>query len=170
MNNYVFANRIRDILAGHTDNMTPVERSRVIAVIIGRALSVQLQLPSSAVVSVDAHYCSNHELTVNDVLSAINESVIIDTRLIAETTFRFYKFRYDLCYGSPEFLADLTYLAPLIPGLLPSEIAAQSLVLTEKATRALEYLIWTFKSHLHPEISTAVSHGITSPLPIGAGV
>ena len=170
MTKFEFAKRIREILDGRAPQLSQMERNRLIAVVIGRALSVQLLLPTSPVVSVDAYFYSNHEVCVEDLLSAINEVMVIDTKLVREVTFRFYKFRYDLCYGSAMFLSAFTELAPLVPGLLPAAIADQPLVLTDDTDRLLENCVYAFKNQLNPETRQSTEVGITSPLAAGVGV
>lgn len=95
------------IMEQYKSKYNPQAKERLVALSLARAISVQLQLPSSPVNNVFVYYASTHNDRVCGIISEINENYIVDTKFTAEMTFKLYKLRYRMVYEAQQLTRAL---------------------------------------------------------------
>jgi hypothetical protein len=121
------AARVREILDQTTKGVPAEQRETFIALALARAVSTSLPLPSTPVTSVNVYYSSTHHAAVAELVSRINEEMVINTKLATELTFKLYKMRYDLVFNTEA-------IVPFLSAMLCSSAAGA--YLPEQAMKA----------------------------------
>jgi len=86
-------------------NVSNLSRSKSISLAIAKALSNSLSLPVTAVDNLSSYLNMEHTVTINSLLSAINEFLPIDVETIKDYIKRFYTFRYNLVHANKYTIA-----------------------------------------------------------------
>ncbi len=113
---------IRRILSDVTNPNSTGDQSTYIAAALARAMASTFDLPTSPVSSVAVYFTSTFDDQLCEVISAINESLVIDTRLTRDLTYKFYQLRYDLVYTPMAFERTLPIIAACLPDYFPSTV------------------------------------------------
>ncbi len=80
---------------------------RTTSIAVGLAVSRHLTLPSSEVESINMHFVSQVEATMNQYLSIINEDMVLDFDLATKTARNAYIIRYMAAYPKADGSAIL---------------------------------------------------------------
>lgn len=148
------ADHIRNFTDYGGQNIPVDQKHKIIAVALARALSLHLQLPSSPVISIYTHYADKCGKFVDDMICKINESYVIDCKLVSDLTFKFYKLRYDLVF-TPDTIGVFFANLANIPNDYISEqlIKATGCACTEQNAHSFGTLVknvsYTLKSKLY---------------------
>ena len=112
-------------------NLSGLDRKRIIAIAIGRAIAIGLQLPSQELtVTPDHHYDFTHMQTVNATISALNEMYPLDIALVIDVARMYYAFRYNMVYCPKTFSNIMDRIMVWSDDILPErvkDLAQQSL-------------------------------------------
>ncbi len=112
-------------------NLSGADRKRIVAIAIGRAISISLQLPSQELsVLPDHHYDVSHTEAVNRIVSEINEIYPLDVALVIDVTRMYYSFRYNMVYNPNTFAGIMDRIMVWSDDILPprvKDLAQQSL-------------------------------------------
>lgn len=128
-------------------NQSPLQRSRIIAMGIASAIAYGLQLPTSPVVNVDLNYFESHEAMVEKLVSNINETFILDVKLIMTLIESIYKLRYNMVFQPDLFVSLFDHLALSVDGLLPDLIRADiSTMAGKEAVEMTREIVFEFRS------------------------
>lgn len=92
------ARSIRTVLSNMKIDIGDNDRRILIATAFARAISLTLNMPSSAVDNVMSFFANTYDTQVCDLISKLNEEYIVDVNLCRDLTFKFFKFRYDCVY------------------------------------------------------------------------
>lgn len=154
------ADSVRYILDTYGKPVPMDKRGAFIALCLARALSVDLQLPTSPVTSIQVFYGSTVYAKVNEVVSAFNEAYVIDTKLVMDLVYKHYKLRYALVY-------DPVAAIPLFMGRdVTEELVPTDLLEICRASASSE-LVDAFRM-LMRSMRTEMNDGDTLP-PIAGG-
>lgn len=113
---------IRSQLNNFGKALSDNERSIAIAIGIARAIASRLQLPTSPVSDLQIYHAETNDQQVIDIISFMNETLVIDIQLVRSLTFRFYKLRYDLVHSEDCFTLLLANMTPALNEVLPEPI------------------------------------------------
>lgn len=112
-------------------NLSGADRKRIVAIAIGRAVSISLQLPTQELsVLPDHHYDQAHTEAVNRVVSQINEIYPLDVALVIDVARMYYSFRYNMVYNPTVFANIMDRIMVWSDDILPprvKDLAQQSL-------------------------------------------
>lgn len=104
-------------------NLSGADRKRIIAIAIGRALAVSLNLPSQALtITPEHHYDSTHVSSVNAHISALNEIYPLDVALVIDVARMYYTFRYNMVYCPHTFSKLMDRLMLWSDDVLPPRV------------------------------------------------
>lgn len=114
-------------LARHIDSLVTTlpsaDRKRVIAIAIGRAISISLALPSQETsIGPELHYDQSHVPTVNSIVSQLNEIYPLDVALVIDVTRMYYAFRYNLVYCPKTFSNLMDRIMVWSEDILPERV------------------------------------------------
>ena len=160
----------RTVLARFNNQLTESERKTLIATAIARGIASRLALPTSPVTNVTVYYAQHLDRMVVEAIDLFNEALVIDTRLCLDLTYKFFKFRYDLCYNNNFFAGLLPKLGMQLPEIFPQNVCD---VLNKEFAQedynryisALGDMVWGVTDAITETVSTR--SGIT-PAPEGA--
>lgn len=116
------ANHIRTYTEYGSSNIPVDQKNKIIALSIARAISVSLQLPTSPVTSIYAHYSDKCAMAVETLICKINDSYILDCKLVADLVFKFYKLRYDLVFTPDAMAKAFASIACNCPDYIPQQL------------------------------------------------
>lgn len=137
------AQKIPAILKALEVSMTLEERNTFVMASIARALSLDLQLPTSPLDGPEMHFIDAHALAVGARVAAINEEYIIDTTYLFDLVRQFYLLRYSLVHdarNSSRVFSVAAMQAPdKIPGILATSLQRFS---TVEADAAFNEIVW----------------------------
>lgn len=127
------AEEVRWILDTYAKGIPIDKRGTFIAVNMARALSMEAQLPSSPVESIQIFYGNSVYSMVTDFLSRFNELYVVDVKQVLDYTFKFYKLRYQMVY-------EPTAIVPMMLGInVIDEIVAKDILeVTNGSTECIE--------------------------------
>ena len=104
-------------------NLSGLDRKRIIAIAIGRAISISLALPAQELsVSPEHHYDTSHVEAVNRIVSQLNEIYPLDVPLIIDVTRIYYSFRYNMVYNPRTFAGLMDRIMVWSDDILPSRV------------------------------------------------
>jgi hypothetical protein len=72
---------------------------------LARVIAFDLTLPTAPVDSINSFYISQHKLEVENIISTINEIILVDIKTVLDYVSKFYSLRYNICNGSKTVLA-----------------------------------------------------------------
>lgn len=132
------------ILSALDKSLTPEERNTFVTCAIARAVSLNLQLPTSSVNSAEANFADVHTKSVMETLSHINEGYIIDTDAVYRAVRGFYLLRYNLVFNAREQTRVISAVALQSPDKLPGNvIQALAKFNTAEVEEQFNIAIWT---------------------------
>lgn len=99
--------------------LTHEERVNFITCSLARAISLELQLPTSPVASADVHFYDTHSTAVMQKISAINESYIVDVDTIFRAVKGFYLLRYSMVFEARDCSRVFSAVAIQSPDKIP---------------------------------------------------
>jgi hypothetical protein len=112
-------------------NISGADRKRIIAIAIGRAVSISLQLPAQELtVDPNHHYDTTHTEAVNRIVSQLNEIYSLDVALVIDVARMYYSFRYNMVYNPLVFANLMDRIMVWSDDILPpriKDLAQQSL-------------------------------------------
>ena len=104
-------------------NLSGADRKRIVAIAIGRAVSISLQLPSQMLTTgPEHHYDTNHVAAVNEIVSALNEIYPLDVALVIDVARMYYSFRYNLVYSPRTFANFMDRIMVWSDDILPPRV------------------------------------------------
>ena len=113
----------REVPVRERGNIEEVERKRIIAVAVGRAISIGLAMPTSEITVTPEHYYDdNHQSTVNRIVSALNEMYVLDVGLVIDTARMYFTFRYRMIYDPNMFAEFLDRCMLWSDDILPARV------------------------------------------------
>lgn len=160
------AESVRFILEQHTKAIPADKRGSFVALCIARALSIDLPLPTSPVVSIQVFYGSTCYSRVADFVAALNEHYVLDTKLVLDYVFKHYKLRYALVFEPAAIspvLAGKSLTEELIPGEMLDIVLCNC---TTETIDAFRMMLQEFKACMNGEgapVATAAVDGSTAP-------
>lgn len=100
------------------------DRKTLAMAVLPKVVAYNLAIPSSPVDNPELHYISSHLTFVNNVVSTINESVVIDVDLFVSAVKAIWLTRYRLVYlpSTPE--ADAVVNSALVATVLSNDVAS----------------------------------------------
>jgi hypothetical protein len=160
------AESVRFILEQHTKTIPADKRGSFIALCIARALSIDLPLPTSPVVSIQVFYGTTCYSRVADFVAALNEHYVLDTKLVLDYVFKHYKLRYALVFDPMAIsavLAGKSLTEELVPGNMLDIVNCNC---TTETIDAFRMMLQEFKSCMNGEgAGDAVIATDNSPAP-----
>ena len=100
----------------------PQTQRTALAIALGRAISLEIAMPATAVTDINSYFNDHHNEVINRIIGQINEVYVVDTALVKTVVTSYYRFRYELVY-SPALHADmLDRLVALRPEMFPPVI------------------------------------------------
>lgn len=121
--NYVkLASDIRSILNSFNPALGEQEKRIVAATAMARAFACHLNIPTSAVNSLHSFYIQSFDKVICDSLNNFNEIMVIDTKLVRDLIFKFYKLRYDTVYNPKMLMEHLSAFAAVSPEFFPANV------------------------------------------------
>ncbi len=95
-------------------NTSLPNRDKAALLVFSRMLAFQLTIPSSPVPSANAYYADTHTSAVNELISDLNESVVIDVVYLRDLVRKVWLARYELVYCPLSANAQLLVNAILV--------------------------------------------------------
>lgn len=134
---------IRRILSTVTNPSAPCDQSVYVAAAIARSLAARFDLPTSPVASIAIHFATAFDEVLCQVVSEFNESIVIDTRLTRDLTFKFYQLRYDLVYTPMAFERTMPVIAACLPDYFPQNVCDVFAAEAKRADATDYYNSWS---------------------------
>lgn len=122
MANFTLGANVRSLIQQFPESISGLDRGVIICSSIARAIAQSLPLPTSPVGEFHSHYTLTHGNTVSTLVSEFNETLVIDTRMVMDLTFKFYKLRYDVCHGTDDVVNTLSVIAMCSPDNFPPKV------------------------------------------------
>lgn len=133
-------------------NINTADRKRVVSVALGRAIAVNLPLPTvQLTISPEHHFDMNLMNSLNDLIAPINEVYLLDFGLVQQTAKMYYCFRYRTVYDPTMFMDLFDKLILWSDEILPNNIKDLALAVQSRPEfnpdilRLVEYLQITIK-------------------------
>ena len=110
-------------IASTVTNLSQVDRKRIVAIAIGRAISLSLPLPAQALTSTpEAFYDLNHVESVGNAVSKINELYTLDVSLTIDVARMYFTFRYNVVYNPKTFSQLMDRIMVWSDDILPERV------------------------------------------------
>lgn len=111
-------------IASTVTNLSQVDRKRIVAIAIGRAISLSLPLPAQALTSTpEAFYDLNHVESVGNAVSKINELYPLDVGLTIDASNGcILTFRYNVVYNPKTFSQLMDRIMVWSDDILPERV------------------------------------------------
>jgi hypothetical protein len=110
-------------IASTVTNLSQVDRKRIVAIAIGRAISLSLPLPAQALTSTpEAFYDLNHVESVGNAVSKINELYPLDVGLTIDVARMYFTFRYNVVYNPKTFSQLMDRIMVWSDDILPERV------------------------------------------------
>ena len=104
-------------------NLSGADRKRIVAIALGRALAIGLNLPAQELtVGPDHHYDTHHQDTVCVAVSALNELYSLDVALVIDVARMYYAFRYNMVYNPRTFAGLMDRIMVWSDDILPPRV------------------------------------------------
>lgn len=113
---------LRPVVDQMPQHITPLQKSRLMAFVIGRAIATIAPLPSTPTGAADVHFNLMHSTQAYALISAINEDMVIDTELTYSMAISFYRFRYGLVHDVQATFNLVDLLATFATDYFPEQL------------------------------------------------
>lgn len=104
-------------------SVAAVDRSEYVAIAVGAIAASILPLPSSPVNNPTNHWLLQHESTLKQLLSDLNESYIVDIKLALTVARQTYLARYRRVYDATLIISELALLLPDHVSRMPENVS-----------------------------------------------
>lgn len=104
-------------------NISGIDRKRMIAIALGRAIAVSLTLPAQILtITPEHHYDNTQSEVVNNTISKLNEIYPLDVALVIDVTRMYYAFRYNMVYCPKTFSNIMDRVMVWSDDILPERV------------------------------------------------
>lgn len=106
-----------------TGNLGGADRKRIVAIAIGRAVSIKLPLPAQELSVTPDHYYDQHCTEfVNRTVSELNEIYPLDVALVIDVARMYFSFRYNMVYNPATFAGLMDRIMVWSDDILPPRV------------------------------------------------
>ena len=122
-------------------------RSVPVSIALSRLIAIRQPLPSAEVECINSFYNTQVAIVVHNVISQINDIVLLDVDTVKELSKRYYAYRYQQVYGQDHVLlrcehaiVDFFKISKVFDDATLQALAENPTLITEVTTRFIELL------------------------------